>query len=327
MLARKNTLEKLLIKRVVIMDRNSKIYVAGHRGMVGSAIIRRLEKSGYINLITKTSTELNLCNQQDVETFICAEKPDCVILAAAKVGGIGANIKYPAEFLIENIQIQTNVIHSSFKNGVKNLIFLGSSCIYPTASQQPLKEEYLLDGKLEPTNEGYAIAKIAGLKACEYYNKEYGLNYISIMPPNLYGINDNFDPDNSHIVAALLKKMHDAKIKNQTSVEIWGSGNQCRELMYVDDLADAVIYIMGRYHEAQFINIGTGVDATVREIAETVKSVVGYRGNLIFDTSKPDGMYRKVLDVTKINELGWKSKVSFEEGVRLTYQWYLNNRA
>lgn len=306
------------------MDKNSKIYIAGHRGMVGSAIVRALKKNGYLNLITRTSKELDLRNQQDTEVFISSEKPDYVILAAARVGGIGANIKYPAEFLIENLQIQTNIIHSAFKNDIKNLIFLGSSCIYPTESIQPMKEEYLLTGKLEPTNEGYAIAKIAGLKACEYYNREYGLNYISVMPPNLYGINDNFDANNSHIVAALIQKMHNAKLENKAYVEIWGSGNQRRELMFVDDMANAVLYVMKSYNSPEFINVGTGEDFTVKEIAVTIKRVVGYEGDLYFNIEKPDGMYRKVLDVTRINELGWKHKISFEEGIYQTYQWYLN---
>jgi len=306
------------------MEKNSKIYVAGHRGMVGSAIVRKLESEGYGCIVKKTSKELDLKNQFKTEEFLAIERPECVILAAAKVGGIGANINQPAEFLMENLQIQTNVINSSFKNGIKKLVFLGSSCIYPTNAKQPLKEEYLLTGKLEPTNEGYAIAKIAGLKACEYYNKEYRLDYVSIMPPNLYGINDNFNPDDSHIVAALIRKMHHAKLNNKAYVEIWGSGSQYRELMNVDDMADAVVFVMENYNKAEFINIGTGIDATVKEIAETVKRVIEYNGNLVFDISKPDGMHRKVLDTTKINELGWKSKIEFEEGLKSTYEWYLN---
>ena len=305
------------------MDKKSKIYVAGHRGMVGSAIIRKLHEYGYQSIVGRTSGELDLTDQQAVEDFFAMEKPDYVILAAAKVGGIGANIKHPAEFLMENLKIQSNVISSSFKSNVKKLVFLGSSCIYPTEAKQPLKEEYLLSGKLEPTNEGYAIAKIAGLKACEYYNREYGVNYVSVMPPNLFGINDNFDPANSHIAAALIRKMHEAKTENRPFVEVWGSGSQYRELMYVDDMADALVFIFENYNEPDFINIGTGIDATVKEIAETIKRVVGYTGKIVFDSSKPDGMHRKVLDVTRINALGWKSSISFEEGVVSTYEWYL----
>lgn len=308
------------------MDKNGKIYVAGHRGMVGSAIVRKLKESGYTNIIGRASQELDLTDQAATEEFFAAERPDYVILAAAKVGGIGANIRQPAEFLMENLKIQTNIISSSFNNDVKKLVFLGSSCIYPTEAKQPMKEEYLLTGILEPTNEGYAIAKIAGLKACEYYNREYGANYVSMMPPNLYGVNDNFDPDNSHIVAALIRKMHQAKVENLPYVEVWGSGNQYRELMNVDDMADAFLFIFENYNEPDFINIGTGVDATVKEIAETIRAVVGYEGSIQFDASKPDGMHRKVLDVSRINALGWKSKISFEEGVRSTYEWYLNQR-
>lgn len=310
---------------MINLDKNVKIYVAGHNGMVGSAILRKLKTEGYEKIIFRTSKELDLTNQLATEVFFASEMPDCVILAAAKVGGIGANIKEPAEFLMENLKIQTNVIDSSFKNKVKKLIFLGSSCIYPKEAKQPLKEEYLLTGKLESTNEGYAIAKIAGIKACEYYNKEYKANYISIMPPNLYGINDNFDPIKSHIVAALIRKMHEAKLRDEPNVEIWGSGNQYRELMFVDDLADAVIFIMENYNEAEFINVGTGIDSTIKEIAEVIKEIVGYKGHLIYDKSKPDGMSRKLLDVTRINALGWKSETRFEEGIKATYDWYLNN--
>lgn len=312
------------------MDKNSRIYVAGHRGLVGSAIVRRLEKDGYLNIVKRSHKELDLTRQAEVEIFFKKEKPEYVILAAAKVGGINANIRQPAEFLIENLKIQNNVIEESYKNSVKKLVFLGSSCIYPTEAEQPLKEEYILSGKLEPTNEGYAIAKIAGLKACEYYKKEHGVNFVSVMPPNLYGINDNFDPNYSHIVAGLIRKMHEAKTQNLPFVEIWGSGNQYRELMYVDDFADALLFIIDKYNEPEFINIGMGRDQTVKKIAETVKSIIDYKGELVFDTSKPDGMYRKVLDVTRINQLGWKSKIGIEEGIRLTYEWYLdqivNNR-
>ena len=307
------------------MKQNDKIYVAGHKGMVGSAIVRALEKKGHNNLVLKSHAELDLTVQQDVQNFFNEEKPDVVFLAAAKVGGIGANIANPVGFLMDNIIIQHNVINSAFDAGVEKLIFLGSSCIYPTHAQQPLKEEYLLTGPLEPTNEGYALSKIVGLKACEYYNKQYGTNYIGVMPPNLYGINDNFDLKTAHVVAALIKKMHIAKVNDKPQVEIWGSGNQYRELMFVDDMADATLYAADNYGGDSFINIGVGVDYTIREISQTIQKVVGYEGELFFDTSKPDGMFRKVLDVSNFNNLGWKSKVSLEEGLNLTYEWFLNN--
>lgn len=307
------------------MNKNDKIYVAGHRGMVGSAIVRALEKKGHNNLVLKSHVELDLTVQQDVQNFFNKEKPDVVFLAAAKVGGIAANIANPVSFLMDNIIIQHNVINSAFDAGVEKLIFLGSSCIYPTKAKQPLKEEYLLTGPLEPTNEGYALSKIVGLKACEYYNKQYGTNYIGVMPPNLYGINDNFDLKTAHVVASLIKKMHIAKVKNEPRVEIWGSGNQYRELMFVDDMADATLYAADNYAGGSFINIGVGVDYTIRELSETIQKVVGYEGELFFDTSKPDGMFRKVLDVSNFNNLGWKSKISLEEGLTLTYEWFLNN--
>lgn len=306
------------------MDIDSKIYVAGHNGMVGSAICRLLEKKGYHNIIKKSHSELDLTRQTDVETFFKQEKPDLVILAAAKVGGINANIQNPTAFLMDNLIIQHNVITSSFKNDINDLIFLGSSCIYPTEARQPLKEEYLLTGPLEPTNEGYALSKIAGLKACEYYNRQYGTHYVGVMPPNLYGINDNFDLKTAHVAASLIRKMHEAKINNDSQVEIWGTGNQYRELMFVDDMADATWYAFENYHGNSFINIGTGIDCTIRELSETIKKVVGFEGELFFDTSKPDGMFRKVLDVSKMKELGWNSKYSLEEGLSLTYKWYLH---
>ncbi len=309
----------------MIMNSDDKIYVAGHRGMVGSAIVRALDKKGLNNFIFKTHAELDLTVQKDVSEFFNEEKPDVVFLAAAKVGGISANIANPVDFLMDNIIIQHNIIKAAFENDVNKLIFLGSSCIYPTKSQQPLKEEYLLTGPLEPTNEGYALSKIVGLKACEYYNKQYGTNYIGVMPPNLYGINDNFDLKTAHVVASLIKKMHLAKINDEPQVEIWGSGNQYRELMFVDDMADATLFAAENYHGNSFINIGVGVDYTIRELSETIQNVVGYEGELFFDTSKPDGMFRKVLDVSNFNELGWKSKVSLEEGLKLTYDWFLNN--
>lgn len=307
------------------MNRNDKIYVAGHKGMVGSAIVRALEKKGHNNLILKSHAELDLTVQQDVQNFFNEENPDVVFLAAAKVGGIAANIANPVSFLMDNIIIQHNVIKSAFDAGVEKLIFLGSSCIYPTKAQQPLKEEYLLTGPLEPTNEGYALSKIVGLKACEYYNKQFGTNYIGVMPPNLYGINDNFDLETAHVVASLIKKMHIAKVNDEPKVEIWGSGNQYRELMFVDDMADATLYAADNYGGDSFINIGVGIDYTIRELSETIQKVVGYEGELFFDTSKPDGMFRKVLDVSNFNNLGWESKISLEKGLTLTYEWFLNN--
>lgn len=307
------------------MDLSDKIYVAGHNGMVGSAIVRALNKKGHCNFILKSHRELDLTVQNDVFDFFKKEQPDVVFLAAAKVGGISANIANPVDFLMDNIIIQHNVIKAAFESGVGKLIFLGSSCIYPTKAQQPLKEEYLLTGPLEPTNEGYALSKIVGLKACEYYNKQYGTNYIGVMPPNLYGINDNFDLKTAHVVASLIKKMHIAKINDEPQVEIWGSGNQYRELMFVDDMADATLFAAENYNGESFINIGVGVDYTIRELSETIQKVVGYDGELFFDTSKPDGMFRKVLDVSNFNELGWKSRVSLEEGLTLTYEWFLEN--
>ena len=307
------------------MNLDDKIYVAGHNGMVGSAIVRALEKRGYDNFVLKSHGELDLTRQSDVYDFFKKEKPDVVFLAAAKVGGISANIANPVGFLMDNIIIQHNVIKAAFENDVDKLIFLGSSCIYPTESQQPLKEEYLLTGPLEPTNEGYALSKIVGLKACEYYNRQYGTSYIGVMPPNLYGINDNFDLKTAHVVASLIKKMHLAKINDEPQVEIWGSGNQYRELMFVDDMADATLFAADNYDGESFINIGVGVDYTIRELSQTIQKVVGYEGELFFDTSKPDGMFRKVLDVTNFNELGWESKISLEEGLKLTYDWFLEN--
>ena len=294
------------------MNLEDKIYVAGHRGMVGSAIIRALKKRGHENFILKTHDELDLTIQSDVQNFFKEETPDIVFLAAAKVGGINANIANPVGFLMDNIIIQHNVLKSAFDFGVEKLIFLGSSCIYPAKAQQPLKEEYLLTGPLEPTNEGYALSKIVGLKSCEYFNKQYGTNYIGVMPPNLYGINDNFDLETAHVVAALIKKMHIAKINDEPQVEIWGSGNQYRELMFVDDMADATLYAADNYTGDSFINIGVGIDYTIREISETIQKVVGYDGELFFNTSKPDGMFRKVLDVSNCNNLGWKSKVTLD---------------
>lgn len=309
------------------MNKDIKIYVAGHTGLVGSALLRKIKASGYTNIITRTHKELDLTSQADVRDFFRDEKPQWVILAAARVGGILANDTFPADFYYTNVMIENNVIHNSYLTGVKRLLFLGSSCIYPAESPQPIKEEYLLTGLLEPTNEAYAIAKISGLKACEYYSKQYGCDFFGIMPTNLYGINDNFDLQSSHLAPALIRKMHEAKLLNQPSVEIWGSGTPYRELMYVDDLADAAIFVLENYYGGGFLNVGTGEDKTIREIAELIKEIVGYKGELTFDPSKPDGMFRKVLDVSKLNRLGWKSKISLKEGLECTYQWFQEHAA
>ncbi|MFY9307637.1 MAG: GDP-L-fucose synthase [Bacteroidia bacterium] len=302
------------------MNTNSKIYVAGHRGMVGSAIIRRLQQSGFNNIITRSSKELDLKNQQAVETFFVSEKPEYVFLAAAKVGGIVANNTYRADFIYENIMIQSNVIHYSYLNGVKKLLFLGSSCIYPKMAPQPLKEEYLLTGLLESTNEPYAIAKIAGIKMCDAYRSQYGCNYISVMPTNLYGPNDNYDLKNSHVLPALIRKFHTAKIQNQPAVEIWGTGSPMREFLHVDDLADACFYLMQNYNEPGLINIGVGEDLSIKELALLVKKIVGYTGELKFDTSKPDGTPRKLMDVSKLHSFGWKHKIDLEAGITAVYK-------
>ncbi len=309
------------------MNKTSKIYIAGHRGMVGSAIMRELQKQGYNNIITKTHSELDLLDQKAVRDFFEKENPEFVFLAAAKVGGIEANRSQLGAFTYENLQIQNNVIHSSYLTGVKRLLFLGSSCIYPKFAPQPIQEDHLLTGTLEPTNYGYAIAKIAGLKMCEAYSTQYGCDFISLMPTNLYGINDNFDLKNSHVLPALLRKFHEAKINNQPTVEIWGSGTPRREFLYVDDLADACVFIMNKKEKIGLMNVGVGEDVTIRELAEALKKIVGYTGELKFDTSKPDGPPRKLLDVSKINALGWKAKTSLEDGVATVYQWYLQNKA
>jgi GDP-L-fucose synthase len=305
------------------MDKNIKIYLAGHRGMVGQAITRELQKAGYKNIIGKTHKELDLTKQKDVEDFFEAEKPECVILAAAKVGGIAANMSNPVDFLMDNLLIQSNVIKSAYEQKVQKLVFLGSSCIYPTNAKQPLKEEYLLSDYLEETNEAYALAKISGLKACEYYNSQYKANFISIMPCNLYGKYDNFDLKTSHVVAALLRRVHEAKIDNLPFVEVWGSGHQLRELMYVEDMAEATVFLMENYNAKQFINVGTGKEVTIKKLVYIIKDVVGYEGDIHFDTSKPEGMQRKVLDVTKINDLGWRYKYELEQGMKETYEWFL----
>lgn len=301
------------------MTTSDKIYVAGHRGMVGSAIVRRLQKDGFTNIVSRTSTELDLRNQQAVADFFVNEKPDLVILAAAKVGGIIANNTYRADFIYENMMIQSNVIHHSYLNGVKKLMFLGSSCIYPKMAPQPLKEEYLLTGLLEETNEPYAIAKIAGIKMCDAYRSQYGCNFISVMPTNLYGSNDNYDLKNSHVLPALIRKFHTAKKENAASVEIWGTGSPMREFLHADDLADACFYLMQNYNEAGLVNIGVGEDITIKELALLVKKIVGFDGELKFDTSKPDGTPRKLMDVSKLHSFGWNHKINLEEGVAGVY--------
>ena len=304
------------------LDRNKKIYVAGHRGLVGSALVRKLEKEGFTNIITKTHEELDLTRQAEVELFFETEKPDYVILAAAKVGGIHANDTYPADFIMKNLQIECNVIDAAYKNQVQKLLFLGSSCIYPRECPQPIKEEYLLSDYLEKTNEAYALAKIAGLKMCSYYNKQYGTNYISVMPCNLYGINDNFSLENSHVLPALMRKFHEAKERGDKTVTVWGSGKPLREFLNVDDLADACLFLMDFYRGDEFFNVGYGKEVTIRELAELVKETVGFEGEIVMDPSKPDGTMRKLTDISRIKSLGWEPKISLEEGLRQTYQWF-----
>lgn len=307
------------------MNKDAKIYIAGHRGLVGSAIHRKLMKDGYTNLVVRTSKELDLRDKGQVDSFFKEEKPEFVFVAAAKVGGIVANNEFPADFIRDNLMIQTNVIDASYRNQVEKLLFLGSTCIYPKLAPQPLKEEYLLTGPLEPTNDAYALAKIAGIKMCQSYNKQYGTNYISAMPTNLYGENDNFDLQSSHVMPALIRKFHEAKLSNQPSVEVWGTGTPKREFLYSDDLADACVYLMNHYNDDEIINIGVGEDVSIKELAETVQLVVGFKGELKFDTTKPDGTPRKLVDTTKINQLGWKAKVELEDGIRKAYDWFLNN--
>lgn len=307
------------------MDKSSKIYIAGHRGLVGSALVRELKQQGYENLIFKTSQELDLRNQAAVEKFFAQEKPEYVILAAAKVGGIQANNTYRAEFIYDNLMIEANIINSAYLNKVQKFLFLGSSCIYPKMCPQPMKEEYLLTGFLEPTNEPYAIAKIAGIKLCENYSRQYSVNFISAMPTNLYGINDNFNLANSHVLPALIRKFHEAKINNYPHVEVWGTGSALREFLYVDDLARSCIFLLEKYQDQEFINVGTGEEVSIKELALTIKAVVGYQGELKFDTSKPDGTPRKLLDTSKLNGLGWQAQTSLKEGIELTYQWFEEN--
>jgi GDP-L-fucose synthase len=310
------------------MNKNIKVYIAGHKGLVGSAIVRRLKKAGYNNLIHRTHKELDLINQKDVDNFFRREKPEWVFLAAAKVGGIMANIEHPVEFLYENLMIECNIINSAYKYGIEKLLFLGSSCIYPRNCKQPMQENYLLTGKLEPTNEGYALAKIAGIKLCGYYDKQYNKNFISLVPSNIYGIGDNFDLNNSHVMAALIRKFHEAKVKKLPIIKIWGTGKAKREFLYVDNLADACLYFMENYSAKElpsFINIGTGEGIAIKKLVELIRDIEGYKGEIIWDTSKPDGMPRKVVDITIANKLGWQAETSLKEGINETYMWFLKN--
>ena len=309
------------------MEKDSKIYVAGHRGLVGSAIVRGLKAKGYTNIIGKTHKELDLMDNVAVEEFFKTEKPEYVFLAAAKVGGIYANSTYPADFIFQNLQIQQNVIGNAFKYNVKKLMFLGSSCIYPKMCPQPIKEEYLLSGYLEETNEGYALAKISGLKMCQFFNKQYGTNYISVMPTNLYGPYDNFSGINSHVMPALIRRFHEAKVNNAPEVVVWGSGTPLREFLYSEDMADACIYLMETYEGNDFFNIGTGKEITIKGLAELIKEVVGYEGKIVWDSTKPDGTPRKLLDVSRLEKAGWKYKMELKDGVKEAYKWFLENCA
>lgn len=306
-----------------MMEKNAKIYVAGHRGLVGSSILRALDRAGYKNVVYRTHQELNLTNFQAVKNFFEQEKPEYVFLAAAKVGGIWANKTHKAEFIYENLQIQNSVIKNSYDNGVKKLLFLGSSCIYPRMCPQPIKEEYLLSGYLEETNDAYAIAKISGLMMCRAFRQQYGVDYISAMPTNLYGYNDNFDLETSHVLPALMRKVHEAKENNAPEVTIWGTGSVLREFLFVDDLADALVFLMNEYSGEEHVNVGTGTDVSIKELAQLICNVIGYNGKLVFDTSKPDGTPKKLLNVSKINSLGWKAATELEDGIRKTYEWYL----
>lgn len=310
------------------MYKNIKLYIAGHRGLVGSAIKRELERKGYTNIIVRTHSELDLTDSKAVAEFFDQEKPDWVIQAAAKVGGILGNNTYPVEFMLENLKIQNNIIENSYKNNVKKLLFLGSSCIYPKNAPQPMKEEYLLSNYLEQTNEGYALAKICGIKLCNYYNREYGTNYMSVMPCNLYGIGDNYHPQNAHVIPMLIRRFHEAKEQNLPETTVWGTGTPRREFMFVDDLAEAVVYLMENKDAkdiGEFINIGSGYDMPISEIVELIKETVGYKGKLVYDMTKPDGTMLKLMDVSKINALGWKAKTGLKEGLKIAYQDFLSN--
>jgi GDP-L-fucose synthase len=315
------------------MDLKDKIYIAGHRGLVGSAIVRQLESRGFTNLLMRTHKELDLTNQAQVQTFFKQEKPDYVILAAAKVGGIHANNTYPADFIYQNMMIEANVINSAYESKVKRLLFLGSTCIYPKAIEQPMREDALLTSVLEPTNEPYALAKIAGIKLCESYNRQYGTDFRSVMPTNLYGPNDNFHSENSHVIPALMRRFYEAKVNNDKEVSVWGTGNAMREFLYVDDMAEASLFVLEldeKTYQANtkpilsHINVGTGKDVTIREMAETMKQVVGFKGELTFDTTKPDGSPRKLIDVSRLSNMGWKYSIDLEEGLKKTYKWYFN---
>ncbi len=308
------------------MEKSSKIYLAGHTGLVGSSILSELKEQGYTNILTRTHRELELLDFQSVADFFKSEKPEYVILAAATVGGINANNTFPAEFIYQNIQIQNNVIHNSYLSEVKKLLFLGSSCIYPRDCLQPIKEEYLLTGSLESTNEPYAIAKIAGIKMCQSYNRQYKTDYICVMPTNLYGINDNFHPENSHVIPGMITRIHNAKIKNAPSVTIWGTGNPRREFLFSRDLANACLYLLNSYSGNKIINIGTGIDLTIKELALLICDIVGYKGNLVFDSSQPDGTPRKLLDVARLTNLGWSYTTSLRDGLTMTYNWFVQNR-
>lgn len=316
------------------MNLNDKIYIAGHRGLVGSAVLRNLESKGFNNLLTKSHKDLDLTNQTKVKNFFDKEKPDYVILAAAKVGGIYANNTYPADFIYQNTMIETNIIHSAYENKVKRLLFLGSTCIYPKEIEQPMREDALLSNKLEPTNEPYALSKILGIKLCESYNRQHGTDFRSVMPTNLYGINDNFDPENSHVIPGLMQRFHNAKINNDNEVMVWGTGNAMREFLFVDDMAEASLFVLGIDKEIydentlpmiSHINVGSGKDITIKELAEIMKEVVGFEGKITFDNTKPDGSPRKLIDVSRLSKMGWKNSTSLREGLELTYNWYKNN--
>ncbi len=315
------------------MEKKSKIYIAGHRGLVGSAILRKLEQAGFTNLVYRTHAELDLIDQDQVADFFSTERPKYVFLAAAKVGGIGANQNFPADFIYQNLQIQNNIIHQSYLSGVKKLLFLGSSCIYPRNCPQPIKEEYLLTGELEKTNEPYALAKIVGLKMCQSYNRQYGTNFIAVMPTNLYGPNDNFDLENSHVIPALIRKFHEAKVKNRETVTVWGTGRPRREFLYVDDMADGCIFLMKNFNPTKeeneagrmFVNLGVGEDQSIRDLTEVIAKIVGFAGKIVWDKTKPDGTTRKLLDVASVNTLGWQAETSLQEGLNRTYNWYLEN--
>ena len=323
----------MILAQVTIVNLNDKIYIAGHRGLVGSAIVRQLKERGFVNLVMRTHKELDLINQAQVKGFFKQEKPDYVILAAAKVGGINANNTYPADFIYKNIMIEANVINSAFESKVKRLLFLGSTCIYPKAVEQPMREDALLTGILEPTNEPYALAKIAGIKLCESYNRQHGTDFRSVMPTNLYGINDNFHPENSHVIPALMRRFHEAKVNNDSEVVVWGTGNAMREFLYVDDMASASLFVLEldeKTYQANtqpmlsHINLGTGKDVTIREMAETMKEVVGFEGKLTFDITKPDGTLRKLIDVSRLSNMGWTYNVDLKAGLEKTYEWYLS---